>query len=110
MTFSVLSLTLEKAKVHNLWGWKEVVQRDILMGCDPNQTKSKLWQVVSEIPAECDTEEMKVEMTKEEKVGVSLPGRHIHAFYFISNTFISNARLKFVNFQNLSRKILRTEL
>ena len=34
----------------------------------------------------------------------------VHAFYFISNTFISNARLKFANFQNLSRKILRTEL
>ena len=34
----------------------------------------------------------------------------IHAFYFISNTFISNARLKFANFQKLSRKILRTEL
>ena len=34
----------------------------------------------------------------------------LHAFYFISNTFISNARLKFANFQNLSRKILRTEL
>ena len=28
----------------------------------------------------------------------------IHAF-FISNTFISNARLKFANIQNLSRKI-----
>ena len=35
---------------------------------------------------------------------------YIHAFYFISNTFISNTRLKFANFQNLSRKILRTEL
>ena len=34
----------------------------------------------------------------------------IHAFYFISNIFISNARLKFANFQNLYRKILRTEL
>ena len=36
--------------------------------------------------------------------------KNLHAFYFISNTFISNARLKFANFQNLSRKILRTEL
>ena len=34
----------------------------------------------------------------------------IHTFYFISNTFISNARLKFANFQNISQKILRTEL
>ena len=34
----------------------------------------------------------------------------VYAFNFISNTFISNARLKFANFQNLSRKILRTEL
>ena len=34
----------------------------------------------------------------------------LHAFSFISNTLISNARLKFANFQNLSRKILRTEL
>ena len=34
----------------------------------------------------------------------------LHAFYFISNTFISNARLKFANYQNLSRKILWTEL
>ena len=33
-----------------------------------------------------------------------------NAFYFISNTFISNARLKFANFQNLSRKRLKTEL
>ena len=33
----------------------------------------------------------------------------IHNF-FISNTFISNDRLKFANFQILSRKILRTEL
>ena len=30
----------------------------------------------------------------------------LHAFYFISNTFISNARLKFANFQNIFRKIL----
>ena len=30
--------------------------------------------------------------------------------FFISNTFISNSRLKFANFQNLSRKILRTEV
>ena len=34
----------------------------------------------------------------------------LHAFYFISNTFISNARLKFVNIQNISQKILRTKL
>ena len=34
----------------------------------------------------------------------------LHAFSFISNTFNSNSRLKFANFQNLSRKILRTEL
>ena len=33
-----------------------------------------------------------------------------YTLFFISNTFISNARMKFANFQNLSRKILRTEL
>ena len=32
----------------------------------------------------------------------------VHAFCFISNTFIINARLKFADFQNLSLKILRT--
>ena len=72
VNFSVLSLTLEKAQVHNLWGWKQLVQRDLLMGCDSNQTKSKLWQVVPQIPAECDAQEMKVEMTVEEKVGGTL--------------------------------------
>ena len=35
---------------------------------------------------------------------------HLKDFSFISNTFISNARLKFAYFQNLSREILRTEL
>ena len=37
----------------------------------------------------------------------ALADTQVHAFYFISNTFISNARLKF---QNLSRQIFRTEL
>ena len=64
----MLSLTLEKAKVHNLWGFKEIVLRDLLMGADPNQTMSKLWNVVTHVPAECDTQEMKVVMSTEEKV------------------------------------------
>ena len=31
----------------------------------------------------------------------------LHAFLFISNTFISNARLKLADFENLFRKIMR---
>ena len=55
-------------KIVNLWGYKEIVQRDLWMGCDHNQTKSKPWTVVKSIPSSCETQEMKVDMTNDEKV------------------------------------------
>lgn len=64
----VVSINLEKVKLLSLWGWKQIVQRDFWMGCDENQTSSKLWQVLSKIPPQCETQEMKVEMSNQEKV------------------------------------------
>lgn len=64
----IVTLNIEKVKIVNLWGYKEIVQRDMWMGCDHNQTKSKQWTVINSIPSSCETQEMKVDMTNDEKV------------------------------------------
>ena len=52
----------------SLWGWKQIVQRDLWMGADENQTNWKLWQTVPSVPSQCESQEMKAEMTNQEKV------------------------------------------
>ena len=63
-----MTINLEKVKVLNLWGFKQIVQRDLWMGGDQNQTKSKLWKPVESIPPRCDSQEMKVDNTDYEKI------------------------------------------
>lgn len=64
----VLTIMLEKIKVVNLWGLKEITQKDMWLGGDQNQTKAKLWNICSSLPSQCEMQEMKIEMTNKEKL------------------------------------------
>ena len=64
----ILSLTLDKVKVLSLWGWKQVIQKDLWIGSDKNQTNPKLWQITQGVSPQCESQEMKVEMSNEQKI------------------------------------------
>lgn len=64
----IITLNIEKVKQVNLWGHKQIIQKDIWMGCDQNQTKSKLWLPVASLPLSCDSHEMKVDMSNDQKI------------------------------------------
>lgn len=66
--YPVLTIMLEKIKVVNLWGLKEITQKDMWLGGDQNQTKAKLWNICSSLPSQCEMQEMKIEMTNKEKL------------------------------------------
>ena len=63
-----MNLTLDKVKVLSLWGWKQVIQKDLWIGSDKNQTNSKLWQMAQGVPPQCESQEMKVEMSNQQKM------------------------------------------
>ena len=68
VTVPVITLNLDKVKLLSLWGWKQVIQKDLWIGSDQNQTNPKLWQITQGVPPQCESQEMKVEMSNEQKV------------------------------------------
>ena len=47
---------------------KKILQKDLWMGSDFSLTKSKLWQISSSIPLQCQTEEVKLPSSFDEQV------------------------------------------
>ena len=61
-------MNLDKVKLLSLWGWKQVIQKDLWMGSDQNQTHPKLWQMIQGVTPQCESQEMKVEMSNPQKI------------------------------------------
>uniref|UniRef100_A0A7M5XNG7 Doublecortin domain-containing protein n=1 Tax=Clytia hemisphaerica TaxID=252671 RepID=A0A7M5XNG7_9CNID len=64
----IVCMNLDKVKLLSLWGWKQVIQKDLWMGSDQNQTHPKLWQMIQGVPPQCESQEMKVEMSNPQKI------------------------------------------